>query len=97
VDLSVRVFFGNSRDPLDARLMNINETGLFVAVASPGEVGQAISVELLTADGSVLGRVEGQVAWRVVAGPGAPMPTGVGVEIKRVQKDWIRFCAEKGA
>jgi hypothetical protein len=76
--------------------MNITETGLFVAVATPGEVGAPVWVELLTSDGSVLGRVEGHVAWRIVAVPGAFMPSGVGIEITRVQKDWIRFCAVKG-
>jgi hypothetical protein len=76
--------------------MNINESGLFVAVATPGEVDAPVWVELLTSDGSVLGRVEGHVAWRIVAVAGAFMPSGVGVEITHVQKDWIRFCAVKG-
>jgi hypothetical protein len=95
VDLEARISFGTDHDPVSARLMNISERGLFVAVATPGEVGATVWIELLTSDGSVLGRVEGHVAWRIVAVPGTFMPSGVGIEITRVQKDWIRFCAVK--
>lgn len=97
IDLGARVSFGPHRAPVTGRLTNFNEDGLFVAVSNPEEVGAPISVELLTNEGNVLGRVEGRVAWRMIAPPGAPMPSGVGVEITRVEKDWIAFCAARSA
>ena len=95
IDLGARISFGDGRAPVAGRLTNFNEDGLFVAVSNPADVGASISVELLTNQGSVLGRVAGRVAWRMVAPPGAPMPSGVGVEITRVEKDWIAFCASR--
>jgi hypothetical protein len=92
VDLHARVSFADGA-PVPGRITNISNIGLFVAVESPPEVGAPVRVELIAGDDAVRGLVQGRVVRRVVAPMGAPMPSGVGIEVTRVDKEWTRLLA----
>jgi hypothetical protein len=93
VDIPVRIGFDGG-ERVDARMVNLSDLGLFVVTDHPCQVGDQAVVELRREDGAYVGLVEGRVRRRVVPPPGAPAPGGVGVEVVRVDKEWVRLCAD---
>jgi hypothetical protein len=96
VTLDARVSFGEAGEAVAARITDISETGLFVAVADPPASGTQARVEMLTSSGSVVGYVEGRVVRRVTAGQGGAT-VGVALEVTRVDKEWIRRIVPEAA
>jgi hypothetical protein len=97
VALDARVSFGEAGAAVVARITDISETGLFVAVPDPPPSGTQARLELLTTSGSVVGYVEGLVVRRVAATPGGATGGGVAVEVTRVDKEWIRRVVPEAA
>jgi hypothetical protein len=92
VDLEAKAVFDGGA-PMKARVTNISQLGLFLSVESPPPVGASARIEISHPKGDGLGLLVGRVVRRVVAPAGAPMPTGVGVELSPIERDWITRLA----
>lgn len=91
VDVPVRARLADG-EPVPGRIANISEFGLFVALEDgvAGGAGDRITIELLPAGEVPVGRIEGKVVWRAAAS--ASGPGGVGVQVTRVDREWIGLC-----
>jgi hypothetical protein len=77
-------------------ITNASPGGLFIALSPPPEVGTHLIVRVRTDEGQRPIVVAGRVVRRVEAPPGAPVPTGVGVEITGSTPEWIATCERLG-
>jgi hypothetical protein len=78
-------------------IVNASEGGMFIALDPPPDVGTQLVIEIPASAGEPAMVVAGRVARRVLAPLGAPMPSGVGVEIANRTPEWLGFCTRLAA
>jgi hypothetical protein len=97
VDVGAKVQAGGDDGDLLSRITDASDGGMFVAMRPAPPIGTRLVIEIPGRGGRRSFVVAGKVVRRIEAPVGAPVPTGVGIEVTSSSREWLEFCAQFAA